>query len=610
MKPGSSRQEAVRFGSVIALALAARVSTLLVLRNDIAIRIPLLDSLYYMQTASGLAHGAGWPTGPHFMAPIYPFLLSGLFRLAPGTVETVQWAQLVLGICTTALVYLAARRISLDAALFGGLFYALCGPAIAYENHVLLESLLAFALAVLVWTAGTDPPVRSVRSVLTGLTIGIASTGRPTYALLLPVALIWIARVGQGRFIWRRKEVFLCALGFLLIVIPPSIRNASVTGHPSFVTTSGGLNLYIGNHAGARGIYSEPPGLFLEKDPTGTRSASQMAGRSLTPEEAAKFYTKSALRFIAKNPGSAAWLWIRKAGYFLSPQEVPQIESFDQLRSDHPWFRVTGLIVFPILFPLALLGAFHKARGEPTRIASIAVIASGAIAHLVFFSTGRYRAALLPAFSVLAGGGAVALLGWKWKRDVATLRGLWPIPAAVAIMLLAPRYDRLQGVAWTKHQTALRYEEIGADRTAESLYLESLAADSTSGDSWHNLATCQAREGRTAEAMHTYEKALTYLGENPVTLYNIAILSGEMGMDERALTFFDRAVAADPADLDIRVDRGVCAYRLGRGAAAIADWRYVASIAPDHPALGRTLRRLAAIGANLPPDLARIASAR
>jgi hypothetical protein len=42
------------------------------------------------------------------MAPLYPFLLSGLFRLAPDTIEAAQWGQLVLGLGTTSMVYLAA----------------------------------------------------------------------------------------------------------------------------------------------------------------------------------------------------------------------------------------------------------------------------------------------------------------------------------------------------------------------------------------------------------------------------------------------------------------------------------------------------------------------
>ncbi len=91
--------------AVLAMALAARLVSLFALKGDLSIRVPLLDGLHYMTTATGLAHGEGWPPGPHFMAPIYPFLLSGLFRVAPASVVTVQAIQLVLGVLTAGLIY-------------------------------------------------------------------------------------------------------------------------------------------------------------------------------------------------------------------------------------------------------------------------------------------------------------------------------------------------------------------------------------------------------------------------------------------------------------------------------------------------------------------------
>jgi len=619
MQDRAAGQAAMRMAAVLAVAFAARLISLLSLRGDIAIRVPLLDSLYYMQTAEALARGAGWPAGPHFMAPVYPFLLSGLFHLAPASVEAVQWAQLLLGLATTAVVYLTARRVTPDAALVAGMLYALCGPAIAYENQVLMESLLAFALAIFVWISVAGTPPGPIRSVLAGAAIGVAAAGRPAYALLLPAAIVILGaseprtRGSSIRDVWRSPRLFLCLVGFLAIVVPPSVRNTRETGRLSFVTTSGGLNLYIGNHAGASGIYSQPQGLFLEKDPTGTRSASQMAGRSLTPDQASRFYAERAGSYVTSHPGAALRLWVRKAAYFLSPEEIPQIESFDQLRSDHPAFRFAGPITFVILFPLALMGAFRRWRtgAERTRAGCIAVTVAGALTHMIFFSTGRYRAALLPAIAVLAGGGAYAVLEAANRRSgFAALRRLWPAAVAILILVIAPRYDRSASLAWTRHQAGIRYEQIGADRTAEQLYLEALDADSTLGESWHNLAACQVREGRTADAIQNYERALRHLGENPVTLYNLAVLYGSLNMDERALGYFDRSVAADPAEVAVRVDRGIALYRLGRRSEAIAEWRRAHGDSPGDSALIRTIGRLNSLGADLPPDLSHLAPAR
>jgi tetratricopeptide (TPR) repeat protein len=587
--------------AVLATAFAARLVSLLALKGDLSIRVPLLDGLHYMTTAIGLAHGQGWPPGPHFMAPIYPFLLSGLFRIAPASVVTVQAFQLVLGVLTAGLIYQIGRRMGAAAGLTAGLLYALCGPAIAYENQVLMEALLAFCIAGVLWIE--DEPARGpLRGLAAGIAIGIATAGRPTYVFLLPLLFVGGGN-GRRTIVWRNRFLLAGLLGFAVVVAPPSIHNMREMGRPSFVTTSGGLNLYIGNHPGASGIYSQPPGLFLEKDPTGTRSASQMAGRSLTPAEASDFYAARAVDFVKERPGAAIRLVFKKLGYLLSPAEIPQIESMDDLRRDHLSMRLLGLIGFPVLFPLALLGAVANRAGTRTRRSCILALAAGALAHLIFFSTGRYRASMLPAFAILAGAGGEVLIALLKSR-----RGwgrIWPIPVAVVVLLIAPRVDRSAARAWSLHQTGIRYEKIGADRAAEEVYRRALEADSTLGESWHNLAACEARLGRQSEAIQTYERALRYLGENPVTLYNLAVIYGGLGLDDRALTYFNRSVLADPADSAVRVDRGVALYRLGRVDEAFEDWRQVASQSPQEPSLARTLTRLAQLGVALPPDLAR-----
>jgi tetratricopeptide (TPR) repeat protein len=586
--------------AVLAVALAARLIALFALKGDLSVRVPLLDALYYMTTATGLAHGQGWPAGPHFMAPIYPFLLSCVFRIAPATIVTVQAAQLVLGLMTTALVYGTARRVGPSAGLIAGLLYALCGPAIAYENQVLMEALLAFSIAVILRLE--DSTGRGwLRGLGAGVAAGIATAGRPTYVFLLVLFLLPPER-GPLRHPARNRFLLAALIGFVLVVAPPSIRNTRELGRVSFVTTSGGLNLYIGNHAGASGIYSQPPGLFLEKDPTGTRSASQMAGRALTPAQASDFYAKQAFAFIRQRPGAALGLLLRKLGFLMSPAEIPQIESMDELRRDHLSLRLLGLVGFALLFPLALLGGFARSAAGGVRRACLIALGSGALAHLLFFSTGRYRASMLPALAVLTGIGGMALLSIARERRGWTRA--WPLPLGILLLLLAPKVDRVATAAWALHQNGIRYEKLGADRTAEELYLKAIAADSTLGESWHNLAACEARQGRSTEAVRTYERALRHLGENPVTLYNLAVLYGGLGLDERALDYFDRSLRADPSDSTVRVDRGVALYRLGRSGEAFDEWRRVAIESPREPSLGRTLSRLARLGVALPADLA------
>lgn len=605
---GSSSRPALPVGVVVLVATVARLVGLLQLRGDLSIRVPLLDAKYYLETAIDLAQGRGWPPGPHFMAPLYPFLLSGLFRIAPPGVETVQWAQLFLGVATTALVYITARRVHPRAGIAAGLLYGLCGPAVVYENQVLMEALLAFLLAgaVALMAAGGRRPEKlaAARWGTAGLAIGAAAAGRPTYALLLPIAMLiaWRAAVGRPR---RFTALMVISLGFLVVVAPPSLHNLRVSGSPSFVTVSGGLNLYIGNNPAARGVYSEPPGLFLERDFTGASSASRMSGQRLDAAQASRYFASLAWRYVREQPGDALALLLRKAGHLITPHEVPQIESVEELREQHTAFRIVTPVGFALLFPLALLGAI-RARRQPAAALASAAFVAGAVTHLLFFSTGRYRAAMLPALAVLAGCGVAELTtsrrGWR-----SFARSSWPLALGVGLISLAPPFDRKATRAWSLHQAGVRYDQLGASQAAAGMYLEALRLDPTSGESWHNLAVCQARDGKLAEAIETNEKALQHLGEHPLTLYNLGILYGRLGMDERAITCFDRSLARDPSNAAVRVDRGVALYRLGRQDQAFEEWRAVGRANPLDPSLLRTLARILSSGASLPTDLLELA---
>jgi tetratricopeptide (TPR) repeat protein len=607
----SRLRRSIPLALVLLVAAAVRVVALVQLRQDLSIRIPLLDAKYYLETAARLADGMGWPPGPHFMAPLYPFLLSGLFRVATPGIETIQWAQLVLGIVTTGLVFVAARRIDPRAGVVAGLFYALCGPAVIYENEILMEALLAFLLiASIVATTDDRPaagPLSWIRWGIAGLTLGAAATGRPTYALLLPVALLAAGRSGADRS-RRLARSALVVLGFLAVVGPPSLHNLRASGSPSFVTVSGGLNFFIGNNPAARGVYSQPPGLFLEKDFTGASTASRMSGRTLDAAGASRYFTAQAWRYLREQPGDALALLFRKAQHLLSPHEVPQIESVEELREAYPILRVVTPVGFWLLFPLALMGAVRATRRHRVAAMSVAVLLCGAVAHLVFFSTGRYRAAMLPALAVLAGSGVVELValrgGW---REIA--RTAWPVALAVGLMLLSPRFDGNATRAWSLHQAGVRYDQIGANKSAAEMYQQALQLDPSAGESWHNLAVCQARDGHLTEAIETNEKALEHLGEHPLTLYNLGILYGRLGMDERAIGYFDRSLAGDPGDPAVRVDRGVALYRLGRPDEAFGEWRAVGRANPLDPSLQRTLGRILGAGGNLPADLRDLAAA-
>jgi tetratricopeptide (TPR) repeat protein len=592
--------------AVLVIAAIARIGVLLAMRDDLIVRIPVSDAAYYYSTAQALAEGEGWHHPIHFFGPVYPWLLSGLFRLAPQNTETVQWAQLLLGLGTTALVFLLARRLDPRAGLPAGLLYAMTGTVLFFENQILMESLLAFLLCCFIFFGGHAHRAPILSMGAAGLSLGLATAGRPIYLLLLPV-LVLIQRRESHYSTWRQTGFWLAIVFFALVVIPPSLRNSLATGRLSFVTVSGGLNLYIGNNPTATGRWTLPHDVrFLEQDPTGVAAASRIAGRNLDRGEASRLFASRALDFMRAQPIEAAALVLRKAGYLISPDENPQIVSFDDARERYTILRLLGLVGFPLLLPLALVGATRRGGSRETWFLALAVLGTGALVHLIFFSTSRYRFPLLPALTVFAGAGVIRIIDLLRRRGERPLI-LLPLVAAVGLLIIAPRYDRAESQVWSAYQAGIRLLEIGSTRAAGEMFRAALEVNPRHGESWHNLAVCTSREGRPAEAIDLYRTALSHLGESPMTLYNLGVLHGRMGMDETALSYMDRSLRVDPTLHLVRVDRGVALYRLGRVEEAFAEWRRVAREEPGNANLHQTLARLQTTGVELPRDLLQIA---
>ena len=339
-----------------------RAWSILALRSDLRVQEPIIDGRYYLDLANRLAHGGGWPTGPIFMTPLYPLLLSFIFRLGGSGVAAAQLFQSLLGLGTLWFLWVAVRRdLGPRAATGTAVLYTFCGPILAMESLVLTESLLLFLVSVGLWAWPGRNRMRGASAVF-GVACGLLAIGRGVF-LLLPMAWAVLARVARPPVI---RGAILVFAGVLAALLPLSIHQSRALGRVQVLTLNGGLNLYLGNNPAARGLYSLPAGVDLERDLTGVRSASVLAGRPLTPVEADRFYAGRAAAFLRERPGRALWLLGRKALLFLAPREIPQIENFDALRASTRPLRA-AFVDFRWILPLAALGVASawSRRGAP-----------------------------------------------------------------------------------------------------------------------------------------------------------------------------------------------------------------------------------------------------
>ncbi len=196
-----------------------------------------------------------------YMPPAYTAVTTGADWVSGSTAATVWLVRLVNAAAAAAgvvLIHALARRlVGRRAAVLAAFGYALY-PALVYmATQVSAANLyLPLELGVLLLLVRAAPSPAWARWAVAGLALGAVALLRAEAVALVPLAgawLVWTARrSGAVGHPWRLAALFVCAAA----VVPGAwmVRSSLALDTPVLaVTTTGGKNLWIGNHDGASG---------------------------------------------------------------------------------------------------------------------------------------------------------------------------------------------------------------------------------------------------------------------------------------------------------------------------------------------------------------------
>ncbi len=452
----------------VAAAAALRAFCVVLTRNDPVFRVPYLDSAFYHTWARSLAEGRGDFQGPYFLGPLYPHVLSWLYRIFSADPFVVRLFQSALGVVDVALVYVLARHLGGGtAAAAAAALFALHGCFVFYEGLLVLEPLLTTLFLVAIGMIVLPRRCTPVHAVLAGLCLGLAALARGTALLAAPVVVWALAR---GMRPWRPIAWFSLACG--IVLVPVLLRNANLNA--GFVlTTNAGVNFYAGNFAGAKGRFRQPEGVQFFTSPNVLPESASMptavAARPLTLEavagtreagDSAAWFARS-WDWIRTQPGAFLSTMLRRVGLTLQGREIAQIESFAFHRSRLPALRLFFVDLTWIL-PLATLGFWHlrrAGRGDGGIVLGFAIAAL--LPCVLFFVTARHRLPALPVLAVLAGCGASALAAHvstrRWSRLAIIVLVLVVAGALTRVGAQPPR----TASGWESAQMAERVYALG-----------------------------------------------------------------------------------------------------------------------------------------------------
>ncbi len=402
-----ARQPGWTFGLIFVVAFALRVAFVRLIPYDVLVphtRWEIEAIAHSIFTRGAFADPYALPTGPTaHVPPLYPVLLSAVYRVF-GLTLTAGVVAWMLGAAFYAAMYAALPSIAerFGAGRQAGIIAGLAGAVWVHwlsQVEALAGLILALLLAAFVrrWT---DTRTSPSQSVLLGIGWGIAFLLKPA---LLPILLGCL-----GFEIWWRRApgawhgAALVALGTLLALIPWTVRNYRTFDAVFFVRSNFGLELRVGNHAGAHADIDISQARVSLRHPR-TDEAEAVKLRAMGEIAYMQQARAEAIQWIRENPGDFLRLTSARITYFwLGPLHDPFMAFWTTL--------LTGL---------AVLGAWHvlPRMTDPQRVVTLIPLASFPLVYYVMAYMARYRIPIEWILLLLAGTAVWAGLGGYRSRE-------------------------------------------------------------------------------------------------------------------------------------------------------------------------------------------------
>jgi len=351
--------------------------------------------------------------------PFYPLLCISLYRLFGQSHFVITVAQIMAFGCLASLIFWIGKEVfSEEVGSLVTLLVCLHPGLFIYTTrklHPLVFDAFLFLLFLL-FSLKCRKKMNLSRAVLGGFILGVTLLSRSTILLFAVLTSIWFFK--RWDFHWRKKVLFLVTfvLAAILVMTPWWIRNFIALGRWIPLTTTFGLQLWIGNNPNATGTPLTPSGkavLFQDKEFLERIHQLNELGQ-------AQLFREEAWRYIQEHPLRTFQLFLKKIYYFwwFSPQSG--------LWYPPHWYLFYRLWYW-IIVSLAVLGmGFGLKRAVlPEQREKIFLLMlfllSISLFQSIFFVEGRHRLAIEPILLIFSAEG-MRLVWMKIKK-----RGMTPL---------------------------------------------------------------------------------------------------------------------------------------------------------------------------------------
>jgi len=372
-------------------------------------REPTGDEIDYHALASHLADGSGYRLADGQVTarrpPLYPFVLSLLYRVFGANPAVARLFQVFLGTMTVWLTFLVTRRLLPNRAAWIASVLTAVNPFLIFVSGYLLTENLYIVLLLLVLLLVPKPTCEWRRIVPAALLLGICSLTRPTavgFALWIVFFALILGKEPLGRRIL--AGVVICIIAGL-VVLPWGARNHGVFGKWLFSTTHGGITFYQGNnaavleypqyHGGVAPLYMLPGYETLEKKP------------ELEKDEEARAMGRQFLRENKKSVPILVWRKFARFWRLQSDTGMSGVKSGWWFSKESVLGRIAssldvGFVYAVFAVPLFVVGLVLSFRSWRRCVYLYGLVIIHTAVTLVFHGSIRMRVPVEPVIAIFA----------------------------------------------------------------------------------------------------------------------------------------------------------------------------------------------------------------
>jgi tetratricopeptide (TPR) repeat protein len=591
---------------VVVWSLIVRVIHLIAFFGNSPFSDTLVSDAYIFESWGARIADGDWAGDPRpfVLPPLYPYLIGMVYTVSGRIPEFIILLQSTLGVISAGLVWrIAGRRFGGVAGIAAGILFGSAGSILFYESMLVGTSVAIFLTVLFLCFWEQWSREEALLSLgMAGFFLGLLAVLRPNFLLVAPVILVstvWRARKLGYRKVLRSTIVFLFLTGSPFLVL--LVRNGVIAGEWTPLSSHGGINFYMGNHAGAPGWFSPPPGMaanITPREPEGNlvgprRLAEAEMGHTLTDREVSDYWFAKGIAFVVTDPFEATPVFYRKIRLFLSAYEVPLNYSYEYHRTYANALNIPfGQLWF--LYPLGIVGGLVALSKRKSCSGLILFLLSYASGVILFHVSTRYRMPILPVLTILGGYAVQSLVESARAKQRASFAREAILLAVLVAFFVYERsmWDVSRDRSMDPFNLGTSHLYEGQFDRAVPYLEEARQAGGQFPSLYYNLGVSYAGVGRPDDAVSAYIEALSIDPQLVAALTNLGNLHFQAARYPEAEESYRSALAAHPNALNSRAALGWIHFTFHRDDSARVEWTTVLKMDPQNVSALGGMKRL------------------